>query len=188
MGKERGKVWLGAAGIVMNGNGEWLVVKKSYGGLKGKWSFPAGFVEPGERADEAAIREVEEETGIRTRLTGMAGFRTGVLKGEVSDNMALFLLRPVSDTQPVIPQEREIIEARWMTPGKLAASPDSSLLIHEIAEEAVDGGLPEVPGAWRATSLDIPATSSFSVKVQPIPISDRLVNGVRLVERGCPFR
>ncbi|EMR05139.1 Phosphatase nudJ [Bhargavaea cecembensis DSE10] len=148
MGKERGKVWLGAAGIVMNGNGEWLVVKKTYGGLKGKWSFPAGFVEPGERADEAAIREVAEETGIRTELSGMAGFRTGVLKGEISDNMALFLLRPLSDSQPVIPQEREIAEARWMTPHELSDSPDSSLLIHEIAGEAVDGGLPEVRGAW----------------------------------------
>lgn len=32
------------------------------------WSFPKGKLEPGEREDEAAIREVEEETGLRCRL------------------------------------------------------------------------------------------------------------------------
>jgi len=32
------------------------------------WSFPKGKLEPGEREEEAATREVEEETGLRCRL------------------------------------------------------------------------------------------------------------------------
>jgi 8-oxo-dGTP pyrophosphatase MutT (NUDIX family) len=32
------------------------------------WSFPKGKLEPGEDEEEAAIREVEEETGLRCRL------------------------------------------------------------------------------------------------------------------------
>jgi 8-oxo-dGTP diphosphatase len=32
------------------------------------WSFPKGKLEPGEREEEAAVREVEEETGLRARL------------------------------------------------------------------------------------------------------------------------
>jgi len=32
------------------------------------WSFPKGKLEDGERDDEAALREVEEETGLRCRL------------------------------------------------------------------------------------------------------------------------
>ncbi len=56
------------------------------------WSIPAGFVEGDETADQAAIREVKEETGIDCRVEGMIGFRTGVLKGEISDNMGIFLL------------------------------------------------------------------------------------------------
>ena len=39
----RGKVWLGAAGLVMNSAGEWLVVKKSYSALKGKVSDNLAF-------------------------------------------------------------------------------------------------------------------------------------------------
>lgn len=30
----------------------------------GKWSFPAGFVERGERVEDAAVREVTEEVGL----------------------------------------------------------------------------------------------------------------------------
>ena len=78
----------------------------------------------------------------------MTGFRTGVIRDEVSDNMAIFILRPVAESQPVIPQEQEIEEARWMTPFELAESGDASLLIHEIAGEAIGEGLPEVIGAW----------------------------------------
>jgi 8-oxo-dGTP diphosphatase len=32
------------------------------------WSFPKGKLEPGESDEEAAIREVEEETGLQCRL------------------------------------------------------------------------------------------------------------------------
>jgi 8-oxo-dGTP diphosphatase len=32
------------------------------------WSFPKGKLEPGEGEDDAAVREVEEETGLRCRL------------------------------------------------------------------------------------------------------------------------
>ena len=32
------------------------------------WSFPKGKLEPGENEEDAAIREVEEETGLRCRL------------------------------------------------------------------------------------------------------------------------
>jgi 8-oxo-dGTP pyrophosphatase MutT (NUDIX family) len=34
------------------------------------WSFPKGKLEAGEREEDAAVREVEEETGLRCRLEG----------------------------------------------------------------------------------------------------------------------
>ena len=37
------------------------------------WSLPKGHIEPGESAEQAAVREVEEETGILGRIIGRLG-------------------------------------------------------------------------------------------------------------------
>ena len=63
-------VWLAVSGLVISDKGEWLVVNKRYGGLKGQWSLPAGFVKNDETVDEAVVREVLEETGIQTEIEG----------------------------------------------------------------------------------------------------------------------
>lgn len=39
----------------------------------GRWSFPAGYVDRGEVLEEAARREVQEETGLEVELTGLVG-------------------------------------------------------------------------------------------------------------------
>ena len=142
--KMRGNVWLGAAGLVVNSEGQWLVVRKNYGGLKGLWSIPAGFVDGDETADCAAIREVKEETGVVCQLEGMIGFRTGVLNGEVSDNMAIFLLTPTTEGQLLIPELREISEVAWKSPFELKADKDVSVMIHEIAEKVIESGFDEI--------------------------------------------
>lgn len=117
--KERGNVWLGVAGIVINTKGEWLVVQKRYGGLNGKWSLPAGFVEGTETVDQAVLREIKEETCIDAEVIQLIGFRSGVIKEKISDNMAIFFLRPLDPEQVPDPQLDELYEARWMTPEQL---------------------------------------------------------------------
>jgi 8-oxo-dGTP diphosphatase len=48
-----------------------LLVKQSYG--KQYWSLPGGVVELGESLEQAAIREVKEETGLDVRLRRVVG-------------------------------------------------------------------------------------------------------------------
>ncbi len=45
--------------------GRLLFVQRAVEPAKGLWSFPGGFVELGETTSEAALRELEEETGVR---------------------------------------------------------------------------------------------------------------------------
>ncbi|MEH7440857.1 NUDIX hydrolase [Bacillus sp. JJ1122] len=127
MGK-RENVWLGVAGLVVRNDGSWLVVKKRYGGLKGSWSLPAGFVDEGETADQAVVREVLEETGIECNVEGLLGVRTGVIRDSISDNMLIFLLNPLSE-QKVVAQESELFEAKYLTPQILEDDPETSVLL-----------------------------------------------------------
>ncbi|MGN1400237.1 MAG: NUDIX domain-containing protein [Bacillus sp. (in: firmicutes)] len=129
--KERCKnVWLAVAGLVINEAEEWLVVKKRYGGLKGKWSLPAGFVKADETVDDAIIREVREETGLAAEVIGLLGVRSGVLKAGCSDHMLIFLL--TSKDKEVIPQMSELYEATFMDPSDILQSKDCSVFLEKM--------------------------------------------------------
>lgn len=54
-----------AGGAVLNDRGELLMIS-----LRERWDLPKGHIEAGETAVEAALREVEEETGIVAELVG----------------------------------------------------------------------------------------------------------------------
>nr|WP_263325011.1 NUDIX hydrolase [Neobacillus sp. Marseille-Q6967] len=138
--EKRGKVWLAVSGLVISKEGHWLVVKKRYGGLKGQWSLPAGFVDEGETADEAVIREVMEETGIQCTIKGLIGLRTGVIKGEISDNLLLFQLEPLHES--IIHQENELYEAKFMLPEELLREKDASILLHYIIRQTKVNPIP----------------------------------------------
>lgn len=137
---KRENVWLGAAGLVVNSRGEWLVVKKRYGGLNGKWSLPAGFVMPSETIDEAVLREVKEETALDCVVLGMIGFRSGVIRGEVSDNMAVFLLKAIDENQQLAAQLAELYETQWLSPEILSKDESASVMLHEMASYVVEEG------------------------------------------------
>ena len=54
-----------AAGIlVRDDEGQVLLVRRKFEPFKGLWAMPAGFIEYGEEAEETAVRELEEETGL----------------------------------------------------------------------------------------------------------------------------
>ncbi len=57
---EDGKV-RGAGGVVFRPDGAVLLLRH----LEGTWVFPKGHIDPGESALGAAVREVEEEAGVR---------------------------------------------------------------------------------------------------------------------------
>ncbi|TMU84532.1 NUDIX hydrolase [Bacillus sp. BHET2] len=128
---KRGKVWLAVAGLVIDKNGKWLVVKKKYSGLKGMWSLPAGFVNAGESVDEAVIREVREETGLHTIIKGIVGVRSGVIQHDISDNMMIFLLEN-KETSSIQIEEMELWDVQWKSPQELLEDERTSVMVHEM--------------------------------------------------------
>lgn len=53
------------AGVFVLDGEKVLLIKRGIKPHKGKWSIPAGYLERDESPDMAAVRELEEETGLR---------------------------------------------------------------------------------------------------------------------------
>jgi len=62
-----------AVGVVVEMDGRIVLGKRNHDPRLGWWSFPSGFVDAGEVLEEAAAREVEEETGLRVRIDRLLG-------------------------------------------------------------------------------------------------------------------
>ena len=60
-----------AVGVVCLRGGEVLLIRRGTPPRQGEWSLPGGRIEPGERAMEAALRELREETGVEAEITGL---------------------------------------------------------------------------------------------------------------------
>ena len=68
-------IFLNVAGIVVfDEQGRVLLQKRSR--TSELWGFPGGIMELGESAEEAAIREVREETGLEVKIDAMLGVYT----------------------------------------------------------------------------------------------------------------
>ncbi len=62
-----------AASSVVELDGRIVLLRRAIEPQKGKWVVPGGYVDRGEAVEAAALRETEEECGIRTRIKKLLG-------------------------------------------------------------------------------------------------------------------
>jgi ADP-ribose pyrophosphatase YjhB (NUDIX family) len=134
MATERGDIWLAVAGLVLK-DGKVLAVKKSYSATKGLWTLPGGFVNADETVDQAAAREVLEETGVEAVAEAIVAVRSGVLRRGKSDTLLVFRLRPTGGTE--LRCERELEAMEWKTPLELIDDPTTTEFLAALMQEAV---------------------------------------------------
>ncbi|NJC41959.1 8-oxo-dGTP diphosphatase [Brevundimonas alba] len=55
-----------------------LLIRRGTPPRMGEWSLPGGRIEPGERAVDAALRELREETGVEAEIVGLVDVVDGL--------------------------------------------------------------------------------------------------------------
>ena len=105
-------------------------------GVKGRrYSFPKGHIEPGESPEAAAVREVQEETGITACL--LPGFRTEVPSVRPEDHRRIIFFVAEYCAGELRPQQGEISSAFWCpisSAEKLIALPEDRGAFMEALE------------------------------------------------------
>jgi 8-oxo-dGTP pyrophosphatase MutT (NUDIX family) len=145
-----------AGGVVYrleDGSALFLLIKDSYH----NWGFPKGHLESGERAEDAALREVREETGIadlalRGRIETIAWYFR--FRGQLIHKVCHFYLMETSQAT-TNPQHAEGITAcRWVAydEARSAISYANARKVLGVAYEMIAG-----PGAPSAAEPTLPA-------------------------------
>lgn len=92
--------------VIYDDSGRILLLKRSVRSRNypGKWEFPGGKVDPGERFDDAVLREVEEETGLHGYIRRFIGAAEAQLPHV---NAIQLVMEVEASGTPVISHEHE---------------------------------------------------------------------------------
>lgn len=115
-----------------NSNGELLVTQrhpgKKAGGL---WEFVGGGVLAGETTAQAAVREVKEETGISIAEEELTLLFVHQQKNYFMD---IYLVKKDVDIQDLTLDERETVDAKWVSPEELQAMIDARQVVYSVSQ------------------------------------------------------
>jgi len=87
-----------AAGAIVVENDRILLVKRAHPPRIGWWCIPAGFMEWSEHPSETAVRELEEETGLKVKLTSFFEVYSGNDDPRMNAILLLYLADVVGGT------------------------------------------------------------------------------------------
>ena len=105
-----------AVSAVIFRDGKVLLVRRARSPGKGFYSLPGGRVEFGETLHEALAREVDEETGLRIDIVGLAGWRE-VLPGNSGGGHYVIMSFAArwARLEPRLNDEHD--DFKWLKPG-----------------------------------------------------------------------
>jgi 8-oxo-dGTP diphosphatase len=115
--------------IIKDEAGRLLLIQRGHEPETGRWSLPGGRIEPGERDEQAVVRETREETGLLVRCGALIGSverpgRSGAVV-DIRDYAATV-------TGGALAAGDDAADVRWVSPADLAGLPLTSGLAETL--------------------------------------------------------
>ena len=100
-----------SCGAIVESNGKILIVQQK---KSGNYGFPKGHILPGETEEEAAIREVKEETNIDIEINKKNRYSLSYIQNnDINKEVVYFIGTPKKDIKEK-KQEKEISNILWI--------------------------------------------------------------------------
>jgi NAD+ diphosphatase len=132
--------------LVTTADGERALLGRQANWAAGRYSTIAGFVEPGESLEEAVIREVDEETGVRVTDVSYESSQPWPFPSSL-----MLGFRAVARTHEITLRDGELEDARWFSRAELAAGHPALPPAGAISARLIDawlGGGAAPPRRW----------------------------------------
>ncbi len=127
------------AGILLVRDGRILLTRRSAETTRGagRWAFPGGFVEAGETAEQAALRETREEANVDATITGLVGMPHSIV--DAGHLVTVYRGEAQGEARP----GPEVAATQWFAPAAIPwdeiAFPTTAAALRDLIAEGLDG-------------------------------------------------
>lgn len=145
---------IGVGAVVLSAAGKVLLVQEKPlpGKCPGYFKLPGGMVDAKEHLADAAVREVQEETGVTARFESFLGLRHHHQGQFGASNLYMVCRLTAEETEPK-PDPHEILQARWFDCADYLADPNASPYNKLLVQAALTGARlasQKVPGYMKS--------------------------------------
>jgi len=113
----RDRPWISVDCVIFDDRDRLLLIRRKNDPFKGQYAFPGGFVEIGETTENAALRELKEETGIVAANLRLIGVYSDPNRDPRHHTVSIAYLGSVRDQTPAAGDDASAAEfvENWRT-------------------------------------------------------------------------